>query len=403
MGCARHSMGGQSLIAQSTAFSFRSELCEPDTANHRYIARAGTRWETVVAQLDRIGFSPKVMQSNCDFGIGGTLSVNAHGWPAPFGPFGSTVRWFRLMLADGSIARCSREENAELFRLVIGGYGLFGVILDAEIEMVPNRLLIPRFEVFSADQFGPRMFAHAKDPQVQMMYGRLSVDREHFLEEAILVSFRPDANAPAVLPAVKRGSLLTAASREIFRAQMGSDILKKTRWFAESKLGPRIAPGAVTRNALLYGPVSELAGRDRKRTDILHEYFLPSERLGDFLAACRNVILKSKQELLNVTLRYVAADADSMLAFAPQPRVAAVMLFSQRMTPDHEADMRAMTEALIDHVVSLGGSFYLPYRLHAHRDQLQRAYPKIADFVTAKRKYDSSILFRNMMWDRYFA
>lgn len=403
MGCARHSMGGQSLGLQSTAISFQSELCEADTANGRYLARAGTRWQTVVGQLDRIGFSPKVMQSNSDFGVGGTLSVNAHGWPAPFGPFGSTVRRFRLLLADGSLVQCSRQENAELFRLVTGGYGLFGAIVDAEIEMVPNRLLVPQFEVLAADQFGPRMAAHAGDPQLQMMYGRLSVDRKHFLEEAILVSFRPDANAPQALPVAKRGSALTAASREIFRAQVGSEIIKKTRWFAESKLGPRIAPGRVTRNSLLYGPVSELASRNRTRTDILHEYFLPPEKLGAFLLACRGIILSSRQELLNVTLRYLAADMESVLAYAPQPRVAAVMLFSQPITAEHDADMRVMTQGLIEHVLDMGGSFYLPYRLHARKEHVLRAYPNALDFIAAKRKYDPALLFRNMMWEQYFA
>ena len=74
-------------------------------------------------------------------------------------------------------------------------------------------------------------------------------------------------------------------------------------------------------------PVSVLAGTDAQRTDILHEYFVPPERFGDFLAACREIIPPSRQDLLNVTLRYVDADLASVLSFAPAPRIAAVMLF----------------------------------------------------------------------------
>lgn len=65
--------------------------------------------------------------------------------------------------------------------------------------------------------------------------------------------------------------------------------------------------------------------------------------------------------------------------------------------------MRVMTEALIDRVLELGGSYYLPYRLHARPDQLRGAYPRIEEFIARKRSYDPQLRFRNMMWDKYFA
>ena len=71
-----------------------------------------------------------------------------------------------------------------------------------------------------------------------------------------------------------------------------------------------------------------------RRTDILHDYFVPPARFGEFLAACRALIPPSKQELLNVTLRYVDTDPVSVLSFAPAPRIAAVLLFSQGVTTE---------------------------------------------------------------------
>ena len=106
-GGARHSMGGQSLPRNGIAASFAAAVIEPDHENRIYRVSAGARWRDVIRALDPIGFSPAVTQSNHDFSIGGTLSVNAHGWPVPFGPFGSTVRRFRIMLADGSVVTCS--------------------------------------------------------------------------------------------------------------------------------------------------------------------------------------------------------------------------------------------------------------------------------------------------------
>ena len=41
--------------------------------------------------------------------------------------------------------------------------------------------------------------------------------------------------------------------------------------------------------------------------------------------------------------------------------------------------------------------------VHARRDQVEKAYPAAPAFVAAKRSYDPNLLFRNAMWDAYFA
>ena len=89
---ARHSMGGQSLPRDGVAITLDSRRMEPNTTAKTYLVDGGTRWHQVISALDKIRFSPAVMQSNSDFGIAATFCVNAHGWPVPYGPFGSTVR-----------------------------------------------------------------------------------------------------------------------------------------------------------------------------------------------------------------------------------------------------------------------------------------------------------------------
>lgn len=401
VGAARHSMGGQSLPRDGVAMTLDGHALQPDTAAGTYRVNAGARWSEVIRTLDPIGFSPAIMQSNHDFGVASTLSVNAHGWPVPHGPFGTTVRSFRLMLADGSLVECSRTDNSELFSLVMGGYGLFGVIVDLEIEMARNLLLAPKFELLRGDDFAERFVdAIQSDRSVQMAYGRLSVARRSFFSDAIVVTFRPAAPQPVRLPVAESASWMTGVSRDIYRAQIGSETAKRARWLAETRLNPA---GATSRNTLLNEPVANLAGSDRWRTDILHEYFVPPERFREFLAACRELIPPAKAEFLNVTLRFVEPDDTSVLAYAPTRRIAAVMSFSQEVSPEGEADMMQLTERLIDRVVAIGGAFYLPYRLHARRDQVEAAYPKTAQFVERKRVYDPNLLFRNAMWNTYFA
>ncbi len=404
IGAARHSMGGQSLPRNGAAMTFDIDRCEIDSSTRTAKIHAGTRWFQVIAHLDRIGFSPAVTQSNSDFGVAATFSVNAHGWPAPYGPFGSTVRSFRLMLADGSVVTCSRLENTDLFGLAMGGYGLFGVILDLDIDIVENMLLAPKQELMPAAQFAFRFVeAVKKDPTVRMAYGRLNVARRGFLDEALLVTFRPRPTPAGGLPVAARTHPLSKVARGIYRAQIGSESAKQVRWFAEAVVGPKAPTDVATRNMLMNQAVGNLQGQDRYRTDILHEYFVPPARFAEFIAGCRDIIPKAQADFLNITLRYVAKDETSVLGYAATDRIAGVMSFSQAMTPEGEADMLRLTERLIDLASSLGGSFYLPYRLHARPDQLERAYPKLGHFISRKRHYDPGLLFRNLMWDNYFA
>ena len=97
----------------------------------------------------------------------------------------------------------------------------------------------------------------------------------------------------------------------------------------------------------------------------------------------------------------MAQDDESVLSYAWEPRIAAVMLFSQEMTQRREADMARMTRDLIDRVIEIGGAYYLPYRPHATVGQLKRSYQRVGEFAEAKRRLDPGLLFRNNFWDAY--
>ena len=400
---ARHSMGAQSLIGDGTAVTLEQNWLIPDTAASTYRVAAGVRWSEVIRRLDHIGFSPKVMQSNNDFGVGSTFAVNAHGWPVPHSAFGSTVRSLRVMRHDGEVITCSRSENADQFNLAMGGYGLNGVIIDLEVEMVPNRLLIPTYEIVAGPDLGTRFVELLKaNPKIEMAYGRLDVTVGAFFDEGLLITYVPD-ETNATVPAASGSGFISRMSRPLFRAQVDSDAVKSFRWFLETQVNPRISGGMVSRNSLMNEPVVTLDDRDPARTDILHEYFVPPERFAEFVAACKDVIPSSYQQLLNITLRFVDTDTDSMMAYARGPRIAAVMLFSQEMTTRGEADMARMTSALIERTLDTGGTYYLPYRLHARQAQFERGYPRARQFAAAKREADPGLLFRNALWDRYMA
>lgn len=397
---ARHSMGGQSIGRDGLTLTLDQKIVDVDAAAMSYRVGGGTRWNEVIRVLDAQGFSPAVMQSNNDFGVASTFAVNAHGWPVPWSGCGSTVQSLRMIASSGQEIECSRDENPETFRATMGGYGLTGIITDLSLAMVPNQLLEPTFERMSGDALGPRFRdVLASDPAISMAYGRLDVTIDGFFDNALLVTYRPAADQ-AELPPVSGSGFISKSSRHIFRAQLENEPVKRARWWVETAVGTRLA-GPVTRNSLLNEPVVTLADGNPDRTDILHEYFLPPERLAEFLAVCRREIPNSYQQLLNVTLRFVKADGESLLAYAPGDRIAAVMLFSQEKSARSEADMARLTRRLIDGALSAGGSYYLPYRLHATPEQFEAAYPRAKEFVAAKRTTDPEGRFSNALWRTY--
>lgn len=399
---ARHSQGGHTITPDGIVVNMlpfrRLELLADENLLR---AGAGARWSEIVSYLDSRGFSVAVMQSNHDFSVGGSLSVNCHGWPCRRAPIASTVESLRLMKADGSVVRCSRHEHAELFRLVLGGYGLFGIILDAELRVVRNERLRAEAEVIATERYAAQ-YAERVTADAGMAYGRLCVvPGERFLREAILTVFRQAPCDASEVPALESPGYATLR-REVFRAQIGSDAGKEMRWRAERRFGEFSRSRLFSRNQLLNEPSDVFREQNADRTDILHEYFVPAPRLEEFLARLRRILPEHRSlDLLNVTIREVRTDHDAFLRYADCDMFALVMLFNQPRAPAAEPQMQTLTRALIDAALECGGRYYLPYRLHATPEQFHRAYPQAKEFFERKRAHDPEGLFDNQFYRTY--
>jgi FAD/FMN-containing dehydrogenase len=399
---ARHSMGGHTIYPGGISLNMLP-LNHMELNEDRDILRvgAGALWCDVIPYLDQRGRSVAVMQSNNSFSVGGSLSVNCHGWQYARPPIASTVKSFRLMKADGSIATCSRAENADLFSLALGGYGLFGIILDAELKVVPNRrylvtsYVVPAVEAISIyrERIGMRTDA-------AMVYARFNVTPDRFLEDVVLNVYTEDADPNAAIPPLEAAGL-SGIRRTIFRGSAESDYGKELRWTAETKLHPHLRRSVCSRNQLLNESVAVFENRQAESTDILHEYFVPPDRIEFFVERVRTIVPACDCDLLNVTVRSIEQDDDTFLRYADRPMLSLVMLFHQRRTTEAEAAMERMTRQLIDAAMDEGGRYYLPYRLHATAEQFHAAYPMAAEFFALKRRHDPDEVFQNQFYRKY--
>lgn len=396
---ARHSMGGHTLYPDGIVVDMRPlRAMRVDPESRRLTVGAGAIWTDVLRHLDDAGLSVEVMQSDSAFTVGGSLSVNCHGWQFGRPPIASTVDSFRLMLADGSVVRCSRTENSELFSLTLGGYGLFGIILEADLRVVPNVRLRLQQEQVATTTASALLDRLRQEPHPALVYARLNVTTDRRFGQVRVSAYYPDTNG--TVPALREPGM-PGLSRAVFRGSAGSDYGKSLRWFAETRVQPYLLPEFVSRNRLLIETPDWYLNRNTNATDILHEYFLPRAGALGFLEQADRIIKHHGGDLLNTTVRDVAADSDTFLRYAREPVIAFVMFFHQARTPGGEDRMETMTRQLIDAALAMDGCYYLPYRLHATPEQFHRAYPQARAFFERKRAYDPDELFQNRFYLRY--
>jgi FAD/FMN-containing dehydrogenase len=302
-------------------------------------------------------------------------------------------------MADGKIYTCSRSENQQLFSLIPGGYGLFGIILAVKLKVTDNKAyrmyqyVMPLGDYLKA--FRERV---DNNPQIGMVYGRINVNQDNFANEAILSTFRIDDSV--AIPALKAPGL-SAFRRTVFRSSASSEYGKELRWRLE-KLVVKLGKGKIfSRNQIMNEPVDIFQNSEAGYSDILHEYFIPADSINRFIDEIRKTIPKYKVDLMNITIRNVLEDQDTYMSYARKEVFGFVMLFNEAIDPGADREMRNLTEKLVDIAISLGGTYYLPYRLHATREQFYRAYPRAQDFFKLKRKYDPEEIFQNQFYKAY--
>lgn len=397
---ARHSMGGQIRTEDGIVLDMRThDRITVDADARTAVVESGATWADLLAAVDPLGLSVAIMQSNNSFSIGGAVSVNCHGWQPGTPPLVDSVRRLWVVGADGEVVQASRTHDPELFSHVVGGYGLFGVILEVELALVPNasyRMVSTRTDLNAL----PGAFAEATAAETPpgLMFARLDVRPDHLFDEVLINRLQPiaaDSLPPIEPPALKE------LRRTVFLSTIGSDYGKKIRWNIERAAVELMQVRSFTRNQLLNEPVDAIADRDPSRTQILHEYFVPPDRSGAFLDAVERIVVERGADLLNVTVRDVRRDDVAALAYARTDVLAFVMLFNQATDAAGEAAQADLTRALVDAALDHGGTYYLPYRLHPTADQLHRAYPTAKAFFAEKRDRDPSGLFSNKLYETY--
>lgn len=274
---ARHSQGGHTYSDGAVVLNMSGfdKILSIDRDAMTVTVESGATWDVLQRALAPEGLALKVMQSSNVFTVGGSLSANAHGRDIDLTQMLEVVERFRLMLADGSIVEVSRDSMPDLFTLVIGGYGLYGVILDVTLDVTQDEVYEQRAAVMDyaqfQDYFGERI---RHDKEIALMIARPSIDPEpaSFLREIIVVTWRRTVRSePGIFGLVDERHVLR--DRFFFGLSRRFDWAKSLRWRLQKQLEPTLADSMlISRNNAMRPPTAPLEFLDyysSRNSDIL--------------------------------------------------------------------------------------------------------------------------------------
>lgn len=402
IGGGRFSQGGQIAIKDSLHLDMRqfNQVVAFTPSQREITVQSGMTWRDIQEVIDPYDLSIKIMQSYSNFTVGGSLSVNVHGRYMGEGPIIRSVKSVKVVLADGDIVEASPSSNAELFYGVMGGYGGLGVIVEATLELVPNVKVARQTSYMHVDKYASFFKKHIKnDPNVVFHNaGLYPPEYTHVNSVSWVKTNKPVTVKARLIPRDKNYWWQPQVADFVADSQLG-------KWMRQHVFDPMHngVDAVHWRNYEASYDVRELEPQSRQsNTYVLREYFVPVNRFDQFAAKMATIFKMYDVNVLNVSVRHAQPDTGSLLAWAREETFAFVVYYRQGTTSQDKQKVSLWSRAMIDAVTAEGGTYYLPYQLHATDTQFHAAYPRANEFFTLKQKLDPHNRFSNQLWDKYY-
>jgi FAD/FMN-containing dehydrogenase len=416
MSGGRHAMGGQQFgtATMHLSLSQMNDVLAFDREGGIIRVEAGIEWPKLLEYLRTQQPGPGPVwgitqkQTGADrLSVGGALAANAHGRGLRFRPLIQDVEAFTLVNGDGEVLTVSRTEHPELFRLAIGGYGLFGVIATVDLRLTPRQKLRRVVDVVSIDDL-PKKVKERLDAEA--LYGdfqyKTDIAAPDFMQVGVLSTYHPVPLDTPIPEGQKRLSpddwdelLMLAHTRKSEAFERYSRYYLHTNgqvyWSDTHQMGyyNDAYEDYLRRTIPDYTPGSLM----------ITEVYVPRERLREFTD---RIIAEARAHAFDViygTMRLIEQDEESFLVWAREDYACIIFNLRVRHTTEGIAKARDDFQRLIDSALEFGGSYFLTYHRWARKDQVLRAYPQFPEFLQRKLQYDPAERFQSDWYRHYKA
>ena len=411
-----HAMGGQQFARDALLVDTRdmAGVVAFDAERGLVEVEAGIMWPALIAWLREAQrgaahpWSIRQKQSGADrLSLGGAVSANAHGRGLAMRPLVGDLEALTLIGADGVLRRCSRTEHPELFRLAVGGYGLFGLIATVTLRLAPLVRLRRRVVELEVEDLLDAFAARIADGH---LYGdfQFAVDpaSSDFLRRGILSTYGP-APMDAPEPAQQR-----RLSPEDWRELLYLAHVDKARAYEQY-----VRHYLATSGQLYWSDTHQLAtyeddyhlALDRRLeaahpgSEMISELYVPRHALCGFLDDARRVLRERGADVVYGTIRLIERDDESVLAWAREPWACTILNLHVEHTTDGIARSADTFRALIDAAARRGGSYFLTYHRWATRAQVLACHPRLPELLRLKRVHDPEERFQSEWYRHHVA
>ncbi|MDX1431763.1 MAG: FAD-binding oxidoreductase [Gammaproteobacteria bacterium] len=410
----RHAMGGQQFGTGTVLIDTRplNRVLSLDDERGLVEVEAGIQWPELVAQLTEIQKSlPRhwsiiQKQTGADrLCLGGALASNIHGRGLTRAPIIGDVESFRLIDATGRLLRCSRTENGELFRLVIGGYGLFGVIATVTLRLMPRTKLQRVVEIVDTADL---MAAFERRIAEGYLYGdcQFSTDprSKGFLRKGVFSCYRPVGEAAAAPGEQKQ--LGERDWRELYYLAHADpakvyDLYSSYYLSTSGQIYSSDTHQLSTYIDDYHEQVDARMGAPWPGSEMITEVYVPRPALGRLLDQLAADFRRHDAQVIYGTIRLIEKDQESFLPWAREPFVCVVLNLHVDHSPQGIVKAANDFRRIIQRAIEHGGSYFLTYHRWATREQVDACYPQMKRFLDIKRRYDPDEVFQSD-WYRHY-
>jgi FAD/FMN-containing dehydrogenase len=409
----RHSMGGQQFgtdtdLVDMTAFN---RILSFDRDKGILEAESGATWPQIIDYCWREQpnesrpWAIAQKQTGADsLTLGGSLASNVHGRGLTKRPLIQDIESFKCITPDGGELQCSRSSNPELFRLVIGGYGFFGIVTSIKLRLVPRARLKRAVKIMDVEDLMP---GFAERISQGYTYGDFQYMTDPaspaFLKKGVFSCYLPvGGDEPG--GEITHRELSVDDWRKLYRLAFTD---KSAAYQAYSQY-------YLSTNDQLYWTdthqlsvyledyrsiLDDIGSRDASL--MISEVYVPRKDLVQFMASARAAAIKENWDIIYGTVRLIERDGESFLAWAKEDYVCIIFNLKVIHSPDGIAKAQRDFRSLIDAALLYGGSYYLTYHRWARKDQVEKCYPQFSEFLKMKRKYDPNEVIQSD-WYRFY-
>lgn len=335
------------------------------------------------------GWFLKVTPGTKLISVGGAIASDVHGKNHHVqGCFSSSVRTFRLLLPDGQIVNCGREQNRELFRATCGGMGLTGLILDVDLQLIPvssafvRERVIPcrnlrnAFEEFEAWQHIPYTVAWIDCLAKGERLGRSVLMLGDHAEDGDL---SPPLSRPLSVPFDCPSNMLNTFSVALFN-----------RLYYYFKGNP-VQDHRIPLDSFFY-PLDKIVNWNRIYGTpgfTQYQFVLPKEISYDGLRKILEAVASAGMGSFLAVLKLFGTQNDNLLSF---PMEGYTLALDFKIQPKLFPLLDRLDAIVLDH----GGRLYLSKDCRMPPRVFAQGYPRLDEFRSLRERYGMAAKFSSL-------